>query len=797
MTFTEESLHSGKNQLLDKSTHLLGWKLIQSALSRHAASTITAGECEELVPFGDYDSALQALDETREMHMLLQFDIPFPLHAFKDIRPVLDVARSQLIIEPAQGLSVLKLLRLCRSLKRFIDKQTLCPQLKIRAQALDPIPELLKDLERCINDDGEIRDNASPELKQAVNEVARARQKLEDRMKKLIGSSNYQTALQDNYFTEREERLVVPIRAEFKSRIDGIVHDSSGSGQTLFIEPSVIVPLNNQLKISRLQVDQEKARILRVLAQQIVSYYDGLQTNLSVLLAIDLIHCRAQLARSMQAQYCPLNNDGNLDLKEARNPELVINRQHVIANDIAWDQSTRVIIISGPNTGGKTVTLKTIGLMALMARAGLFLPVLEESKMAFFGEVYADIGDDQNVQLKLSTFSGHLDKIIHIHNFAKPGALILLDELGIATDPTQGAALAEAILLEFKRKNIMTLVSTHYLSLKALAQTQEGFVNACTEFDKDSLAPTYRLIFGAPGHSAALETAERLGLEPSIIKKAKQIYGENDNRAEELLQELTRQRLHIEQEKQTVRESKEEIERMLNEQRSLTENLQEANQEFKKSKAKNLRVAVREAKLDIKKMLDDIKGSSNPRKIRITEKQIHAKTRIDEPIDQRRLVGWNLPASELKAGDSVMVESYASVGQLLEDPKNKPRVRIRLGNMTTVVETTKLRGHRQKSVHRQKNEEPIKISIENNASSKAQSSVDLRGMNSDDALNSIEAFVSQAIVNNMREATIVHGHGMGTIKKLVRDYLETTGICKSYRPGSRHEGGDGVTVLEL
>jgi DNA mismatch repair protein MutS2 len=301
MTSTEADQPAEKNRLLEKSTRLLGWELIQSALAHHAASPVAAEQCDNLVPIGDFDSAVQALEETREMHLLLQFDVPFPLNAYQDIRPVLEVARSQLVIESAQGLGILKLLRLCRALQRFLDKQTLCPQLKVRAQALDPIPELLKDLERCIDDDGEIRDNASPELKQAIHEVARARQKLEDRMQKLIGSSTYQTALQDNYFTEREERLVVPIRAEFKSRIEGIVHDSSGSGQTLFIEPSAIVPLNNQLKISRMQVEQEKARILRSLAEQIAGHFDLLHTNLAVLVAVDLVHCRAQLARSMQA----------------------------------------------------------------------------------------------------------------------------------------------------------------------------------------------------------------------------------------------------------------------------------------------------------------------------------------------------------------------------------------------------------------------------------------------------------------------------------------------------------------
>ncbi|SVD21393.1 uncharacterized protein METZ01_LOCUS374247, partial [marine metagenome] len=302
----------------------------------------------------------------------------------------------------------------------------------------------------------------------------------------------------------------------------------------------------------------------------------------------------------MGARKCPIEFGCELQLNKARNPELILSRQAVIPNDIAWSKSTRVIIISGPNTGGKTVTLKTVGLMSLMVRAGLFLPVEEGSQIPFFPEVYADIGDEQNIELSLSTFSAHLKKIIHIVNHAVLGSLILLDELGIATDPQEGASLAEAVLKELSNKGVTTLVSTHYLALKLLAQTHNGFLNACTEFDPKSQKPTYHLIFGVPGHSAAIATAERLGLDVKITKLAREIYQSRDTRADTLLKELTQQRMELQKEKKDLQSRKLELESLVRHQCSLTESLRQQEQSFKLDKSKRIQLAVRQAKIELR-----------------------------------------------------------------------------------------------------------------------------------------------------------------------------------------------------
>ncbi len=788
---------SGKTKLLNKSLNQLGWGLIQKALADRTVSPVTAALCLNLLPEDDYNSAQHALEETSEMVALLDSGDSFPLNFFADIQPLLQEASEKRILAADQCLKFLKLLRLCQALKKTLEKKDDAPLLQSLSLNLDPLPPLLKEIGKCISDDGEIKEDATPELKQAIRDVAAAKQKLEGRIAKLFSSSTIKEALQDSYITEREERLVIPVRAEYRSRVDGIVHDSSGSGQTLFIEPTQIIPLNNQLKISKLQVDQEKFKILQALAMQIVAQGELLEENLGILTELDLIHAKARLAKLMQAQKCPMNPDGRVNLIEARNPELILDKQTVVPNDISWDASVRAIIISGPNTGGKTVTLKTLGLMSLMVRTGLFLPTKEGSAIGCFPEVYADIGDDQSIQLNLSTFSGHLQKIILILHHAKPGALILLDELGIATDPFEGAALAEAILVELKRKNVVTLVSTHYLSLKMLAQTHDGFLNACTEFDLESLSPTYRLIFGVPGHSAALDTAQRLGLSQGIIDDAREIYNAKDNRSENLLQNLTQQKFQLEQDKISIEEKFMEITRLEAEQKSLTDTLRSEETEFKKNKAKRLQSYLREAKQEIRNLLKEIKGSKDAPKIRRVEKQIRTMGRVPLSETGKDFSEWDVAPEQLKEGDAVLVENYGTLGVLLESPNGKKKVRVKLGNLTTVVETKQLKGNARNPRAQQQVHQKLEIKVQTEHALNTQTSCDLRGMNSEDALIAMEQFLSQAIVNKVYHVKIIHGHGMGTIKKLARDFLETTGLCKSFHPGSREEGGDGITVVEL
>lgn len=782
--------------LIEKSMHLLGWNRVSSALANHACSPITQEQCRQLKPENNFDAAQNLLEETAEMVALLDSLESFPMDRFEDLGPVFRDAEEQKMIEPDQCLYLIKLLRLCRNLCRGNDKKTIYPRLLSWIKRLDPLKEFLDDLVRCIDDEGNIRENATPELRQALRDTETAKNKLEERLKRLLSSDSISEALQDSYITEREERMVIPVRAEFKSRVDGIVHDSSGTGQTLFIEPASIVPLNNQLKIARLKVVQEKIKILQSLALQTCQFQEPLERNLETLVSLDLIYAKARLAKTMSAVYCPMNRDSIMELKEARNPELVLDGETVIPNTIEWDGSVKVVIISGPNTGGKTVTLKTLGLLALMARMGLYLPVAKNSSIPFFPKVYSDIGDDQNIQLKLSTFSGHLKKIIHILNHVDEGSLVLLDELGIATDPAEGAALAEAILLNLKKKNVMTLVSTHYFTLKILAQTHEGFLNACTEFDLDTLSPTYRLILGAPGQSAALDTAERLGLEKSIIEQARSLHQAKANQAEDLLKDLTQQRLELNRDREEVKLQKENTESLAREQRVLTQRLREEEKDFQKNKNKKLQAHVQAGKAEIQKMIQSIKDEKSLPKIRKVEKQIRSMNQAPLSPKVENIEEWSLPAGKLNSGDPVLILNLGALGTLLESPEGKKKLRVKMGNITTVVDAKSLRGNPQQKGKQPEKKFSINVQAEAEGSD-STSSCDLRGMSSEEAEAVMEDFISRAIVRKAQRVLIIHGHGMGTIKTLVRNYLEKAGLCKQFTPGARHEGGDGVTVVEF
>ena len=797
MNLDADPVKINQTHLLEKSRSLLGWPLIQKALASYACSPVTINLCKSLIPHSDIHSSNNDLDKTTEMVELLSGGHLFPINPFDDFLPIIKEAKEREILGSFKCLSVLKLLRIIRNVHNSIEKQSEFPLLKLLSNDLDPLPSLFKELEKCIDDEGEIKENASPELKQAIREVTSAKQKLESKVEKIFLGEVYKEAIQDSYHTEREGRIVIPVKSEKRSQIEGIVHDSSGSGQTLYVEPSSIVPLNNQLKINRLTVEREKKNILQSLTRQVIDAGESISSSMETLVEMDFIHARARLAKSMRAIQCPIEPGGKLQLNNALNPELILNGHNVIPNDINWDQSTHVIIISGPNTGGKTVTLKTVGLMSLMARAGLFLPVGKGSKIPFYPEVYADIGDDQNIELSLSTFSAHLKKIIHIISHAASGSLILLDELGIATDPQEGASLAEAVLTELNDKKVTTLVSTHYLALKLLAQTRQGFLNACTEFDTQSQTPTYRLIFGVPGHSAAIDIAEKLGLHTRIVERAREIYQLQDTRADLVLKDLTQQRVELIKEKETLQTTNLKLNNIARQQLELTETLEEKEKKFNLEKSKRIQLAVREAKDQVRKIMNDIKGNLDISKFRKTERQLGEMGRLPLSAYRDDLSEWEVLPKKLKEGDPVLIESYGTTGVLLENPAGKKKVRVALGNIETLIEINRLKGSLKKKRASKKKILPISLNIHTESTSKVKISCDLRGMNSEEALITLENYLSQAIVKGIKHVTIIHGHGMGTIKNLVREYLSSSGICKAFSPASRENGGDGATIVEF
>jgi DNA mismatch repair protein MutS2 len=776
---------------------ILGWEQIQKTLADYSYSSATQIRCLSFFPEVEFTEAKRSLGETIEALRLEESGTSIPLSHFEDVEQTLKSLPKAGILDASQGLEILNLLRLTRTIDLFFKKTPIAPNLKKRAEALDSASDLFETLNRCINDEGEIKEDASPELKQAAKAVRTAKTELDVVVERLLSQPKVRENLQDSYVTEREGRVVLPIRSEFKSKIEGIVHDTSGSGSTLYLEPSKIIPLNNQLKIKRIDVERERIRILKQLAKNVLEYSEIIKSNLLVLCAFDLINSKVKLAKRMQAKVFKFSSKESIQLKKARNPELLLDGQGVVANDIMIRQDSLTVIISGPNTGGKTVILKTVGSMALMARAGLLLPVGENSEIPFFPKIYADIGDDQNVRENLSTFSAHLKKMIHILDFSPRGSLVLLDELGVATDPAQGAALAESILRELNEREITTFVSTHYLALKTLAQTEPGFINACMEFNEDQSKPTFKLILGAPGGSAALETAERLGLPANVIKRARRIYDLNDNQAATLLESLHKQKIKLEKDKDRIQDDLQVANTLKKENEETAARLRELEIEFEKEKAKRLKKTVQESKREIRQIIDNAKKSKSSGSIKKAESILHSVDRSMRNANLADFSEWNIPVEELSEGDPVILSEYGTKGYLLESPKNKNKLRVRIGNFDSLIDAKKIKGH-PGEVNRQKNSflPEMKFTVQAHTNSNPQHSCNLHGMRVEEAKNALEAFIDQALINNVDRVKINHGHGMGKIKRFVRDYLKSCGLGKVIA-ADREEGGDGVTIVEF
>ncbi len=793
---TADAPSPNNETFLLKSMALLGWDAIRQKLSAQALSPSGRERLLNLLPHKDLAVAQISLRETREMVSLEQSGAGLPLKYFADLRPIFEDANERLLLAPEQCLQILDFLRLTNRTHKALANRENLERLYLLTKRLDPLADFRKELGRCVDEDGEIRDNASPELKTAVRETGAARQKLDKTVTAIFSDSAYKDAIQDFYHTEREGRAVIPVKTENRSRLEGIVHDSSGSGATLFMEPTRLIPLNNQLKICKLRVEQERQKILGALARGFLDLEAPLMNNLKILTELDCLLARAKLAKVMDANFCPLETGSRAKLIQVRNPELVLGGERVVPNDIEWETETRVIVISGPNTGGKTATLKTAGLCSLMARSGLFLPAAENSEIGFFPEVYADIGDDQSMELHLSTFSGHLDKLRSIFDHARPGALILLDELGISTDPDEGGALAEAVLMELKKREMTTLVSTHYLSLKMAAQTQDGFLNASVQFDADQMKPTYRLAFGVPGKSAALETAENMGLPGVVLKKARELVGTRSSQAHYLLDQLNDQLTRLAVDKSALENRLRETENLRDEQKQLANELKKEKRTFNQQKSKQLQDLIRKAKQEIRQMIDDAGKKRDSKSLRKVERELESRGRMPLSATSDIFDEWNVDPDLLRQGDAVIVDSYGTKGFLLEDPKGKQKIRLQLGNLETVIEKSRLRGNARAEGRRARpRNNGVEINIE--SASDPRMTVNLHGMKYEEAQDVLEKFINQAVRGKLNRVTIIHGHGSGVLKKMVREYLGKYGLGKSFGPGKLEEGGDAVTVLEF
>lgn len=795
--------------LLKKSEQVLGWPELCAALAERAASGSAQAICRGLPLAQSRVQAEELLADTAEMADLLQRGSSLPLSAFDPVGPAVESARLDAILPGETLAQVAVILSQAQELKKFFrDKKSVAGRLAEKAAKLDPCRELLSDLQRSLDPKGAVKDSASPELMHLRERHQTLRTRILQRLEKFVSDPDLAEFLQDRYFTQRGSRYVIPIKSEARPRFQGIVHDSSSSGLTLFLEPEELVEANNGLRLIEIEIEAEIQRILRELSREVKDHAAAILMDERILTELDLLRAKARLSLDLQGARPELNEQGQVKLRQARHPLLALRLPAVVSNDVNLANGTRVLLISGPNAGGKTVCLKMIGLLSLMARAGLFLPAQPDSSIAVFPQIFADIGDAQDIALDLSTYSGHVLTIVGILRAANPKSLVLLDELVASTDPIEGVALAGALLRRLRDRAGLTVATTHFGALKAFASKEAGFVNASFDFDLDTLRPSYHLALGVPGRSLGIQIAAQLGLPAELVAEAKGLLDQTQVQADELLGELERQRRQLAGELEESRGERERVRAMSEEYRERLARMEAEEREFKKTVKARVREEVAKARNEVKKALAGLTQAKTPKAVEQVRQQVAlVEQRLEERLPVEETSEGAMPdLSSLQEGDRVLVLPFRQAAVLLSAPDlalgEKAPVRVMMGALKLAVEAGSLRElpkdlkpkkMPEKTWRKTREKEPeptILPPAETN-------SLDLRGQRAHEVESQVDRFLDESCRKRLPNVFIIHGHGTGALRQVVREYLAGSPYVRSSRPGEPQEGGDGVTMVVL
>jgi DNA mismatch repair protein MutS2 len=791
----------------DKNLRTLEFYKVLDHLAGYAAFSLSSEMARSLYPSTDINQVQILQAQTTEARRLLSIDHDLSIGGASDVRRLADLAAHGGVLEPQDLLEIKATLVSARTMARTFEKLGEgYPHLASIASELPPPFGLVDSITRSISDQGEILDNASEKLASVRRELVISHERLISKLERIINDPKMTPMLQEALITQRDERYVIPLRAEFKGRVKSIIHDQSSSGATLFVEPLVVVELNNRWREIQLEERDEERRILAELSRQVGEYAGHIIRAVETLAALDLAFMRAKYAddlRAVEPIIHPLlpqpgikNPGAVIRLYQARHP--LLDPEKVVPLDIDLDSQTYAMVITGPNTGGKTVTLKTVGLMVLMVETGLHIPVQSGSEICLFKSVYVDIGDEQSIEQSLSTFSGHIRNIVTILKQADQYSLVLLDELGAGTDPQEGASLARSILAYLLDKGIVTLIATHYPELKTYAHATPGVVNASVEFDLKTLRPTYHLTIGLPGRSNALAIAECLGLPQDIINSARSAINPDDLRAEDLLDEIHRQRDAAHQarsaaekahfEAETLRKKiSDELEK-IEEERSLM--LDKARLEVEKQ-VKSLEAEIEDVRREL------IRARQPLEKIRQIEVQANVLDDQVEKIAKKKSDSIVSKQKPLQIGEHVKIKSLDMEGVVTN--LNEEEVEIQVGV---------LRLRARYSEIKRKNDQDIKLTThEQKKHAESQKrmvlpespgmEIDLRGYRAEDALSLVEGHLDSAYLAGLPFVRIIHGKGTGRLRQVIRQYLNNSPHVSKWETGQENEGGDGVTIVKI
>ncbi len=796
--------------LTQQTEDVLEWPQILHAVAHEAASSMGAEQCR-LLPFAeDIDFARKQQQETSEMVQMLEGVSPLTPLNFPDIRPLLGRAAKGGALEGLDLRDISLVLSLSQSTKRWLETHCEdCPTVSLRAPELEELPWVRQTIDHCIDPHGHLRESASPLLRDLTQKSHHLRQGMRRRLEQLVSSREFEGRLQGQYFAERENRYVIPVKAERQHEVDGIIHDISSSGATVFIEPRNLIELNNAIKFADLQVAQETRRILQDLSDTVAENLEALQSTIQRLSELDCVVAKARFSRKIKGAPVHVTQQHRMHLIQARHPLLLLTKEHVVGNTVHMEEGIQTLIISGPNAGGKTITLKLVGLVALMVKVGLLPPCAPESEMGFFDRVYADIGDTQDLYQDLSSFSGHILSLIALlESLRSPKersgstCLVLLDEVGNSTDPIEGAALAEAILYRLNDLGCMNIVTTHYPSLKTLAYRNPYVRNASQEFDMERLTPTYRLINGIPGGSSALDIASRLGLEPDILDHARELMQQEDQDLDHVFERLQQTYSQLEEAREKAEVRHQDAERLFAEASMLREQFSTQAREERQRYRQQWQREFSKAQRQVNQIVEGLKKEKTASQVKAKRRAI---TDINRQLNEQLSVEDQLPISTPKAGDVVEIEELGMIGILQEDPQGKKQVSILVGSQTIkvslsavrVVSSAAKKGNFRQSTRRASAGSSALVSGPSIERTVYQQELDLRGLRLEEALDKTLAALDQALLVQTKFVKIIHGQGSGALKAGIRELCHTSPYTKQYRAGDPAEGGDGVTIIEL
>lgn len=788
----------------EKALKTLEYTKIISQLTEFAGSVPGKELCKNLLPSSDLSEIQQMQKETSDALSRIYQKGSISFSGVTDVRGSLKRLEIGSILSIEELLRICRLLETCSRVKAFSRRENAeeAPDsLDGLFEELQPLTLLSSEIRRCIVSEEEISDDATPALRQIRRSIKLTNDKVHSQLSSMVNGS-MRTYLQDAVITMRNGRYCIPVKSEHRGQVSGMIHDQSSTGSTLFVEPMAVVKLNNELRELELKEEKEIEVVLSNLSERAAEESEAILEDLKLLTKLDFIFARAQLSKSYNGSEPDFNDQGIVNIKKGRHP--LLDKHKVVPIDIRLGDDFNLLIITGPNTGGKTVSLKTVGLFTLMGQAGLHIPAFDHSRLSVFEEVFADIGDEQSIEQSLSTFSSHMTNIVSILKHVNDRSLVLFDELGAGTDPTEGAALAIAILSRLHRENVRAMATTHYSELKVFALTTPGVENGCCEFSVETLQPTYRLLIGIPGKSNAFAISEKLGLPKAVIEEAREQISEQDESFEDLLSDLEHSRVTIEQEQEEIRRYKSEIEGLKKQLELKQQKLENSRENILREANEQALAALREAKefadTTIKNFNKFGKANISAREMELERSRLREKmSNVEKKLADKKAPApkKELKARELKIGDSVKVLSLNLKGTVSTLPNAKGDLFVQMGILRSQVNIKDLELLDEPSVTGPGLSKTGTGKIKMSKSSYVGTEINLLGKTTDEAIAELDKYLDDAYLAHIPQVRVVHGKGTGALRKAVHAYLRRAKNVANYRLGEFGEGDAGVTIVEF